>query len=189
MGSRARTRPAAAPGRPVPRAAGRTRAGGRPAASAARRPGTRHAAAGRRQPSRARSRARLTGRGAVLVMLAVFLVGDLIGVGLHTTVVAGLGYAAGCALAVTYARREAMLVVVTTPPAVFLAALVSAELMTAGGSALLSTAEGTLLTLAGTAPWLLVVTLACVAVAMTRGLPACVQELRTALAGQAAAQG
>jgi hypothetical protein len=193
MGSRARTRPAAPP---AP-AAGRPRAGGgtgaRPrvssgAASGTGR-GTRHAAAGRRQPSRARPRARLTGRGAVLVMLAVFLVGDLIGVGLHTTVVAGLGYAAGCALAVTYARREAMLVVVTTPPAVFLAALVAAELMTAGGSALLSTAEGTLLTLAGTAPWLLVVTLACVGVAMTRGLRSCVQELRTALAGQAAARG
>jgi hypothetical protein len=186
MSSRARTRPPAAP-------AGRPRAGGGasagPGVSSGTRLGTRHAAAGRRQPSRARPRARLTGRGAVLVMLAVFLVGDLIGVGLHTTVVAGLGYAAGCALAVTYARREAMLVVVTTPPAVFLAALVTAELMTAGGSALLATAEGTLLTLAGTAPWLLVVTLACVGVAMTRGLRACVQELRTALAGQAAARG
>jgi hypothetical protein len=182
MSSRARTRPPAPP-------AGRPRAGASPGVSSGTRLGTRHAAAGRRQPSRARSRARLTGRGAVLVMLAVFLVGDLIGVGLHTTVVAGLGYAAGCALAVTYARREAMLVVVTTPPAVFLAALVTAELMTAGGSALLATAEGTLLTLAGTAPWLLVVTLACVGVAMTRGLRACVQELRTALAGQAAARG
>ena len=96
---------------------------------------------------------------------------------------------AGCALAVTYARREAMLVVVTTPPAAFLLALVSVELMTAGGSTLLSAAEGTLLTLAGTAPWLLVVTIGYLAVAMTRGLPQCIQDLRAALAGQNAARG
>jgi hypothetical protein len=169
--SRARARPATPPARPAPGA-------GRP-----------RAAAGRPQPGRPRSRPRLTGRGAVLVMLAVFLVGNLIGVGLHSTLVAGLGYAGGCLLTVTYARREAMLVVVTTPPAVFLLALVSAELMTAGGSTLLSAAEGTLLTLAGTAPWLLAGTIACLGVAARRGLPRCIQDLRAALAGQAPVPG
>ena len=171
--SRARARPVAPPSGPT----------SRPASGS----GPRRAAPGPRQPVRMRSRPQLTGRGAVLVMLAVFLVGDLIGTGLHATVVTGLGYTAGCLLAVRYARREAMLVVAATPPALFLLALVSAELMTAGGSTLLAAAEGTLLTLAGTAPWLLVVTLACVGAATARGLPRCVQDLRAALAGQDAA--
>jgi hypothetical protein len=181
--SRARTRPAPPARSP---ASGRSAVPGRSPAPARPRAG---AGAARRRPGRARNRPRLTGRGAVLVMLVVFLIGDLIGAGLHAAVVAGLGYAAGCALAVTYARREAMLVVVTTPPAAFLLALVSVELMTAGGSTLLSAAEGTLLTLAGTAPWLLVVTIGYLAVAMTRGLPQCIQDLRAALAGQNAARG
>jgi len=162
----------------------RSPASGRPAL-----PGRSPAPARPRAGARARNRPRLTGRGAVLVMLVVFLIGDLIGVGLHSTLVAGLGYAAGCALAVIYARREAMLVVVTTPPAAFLLALVTAELLTAGRSALLSAAEGTLLTLAGTAPWLLVVTLGYLGVASARGLPRCIQDLRAALAGQHATRG
>jgi hypothetical protein len=119
-------------------------------------------------------------------MLLVFLIVDLFAGAVHSTWLGGLGYAAGCALAVTYARREALLVVVTTPPAIFLAALVTTELVTAGGS-MLAAAEGTLLTLAATAPWLLGVTLAYLAAAMVRGLPRCIQDLRTDLAGLAAA--
>jgi hypothetical protein len=119
-------------------------------------------------------------------MAVVFLLVDLIAGAAHSTWLGGLGYAAGCALAVTYARREALLVVVTTPPAIFLAALITAELVTAGGSTMLATAEGTILTLAATAPWLIGVTVACVAAAMVRGLPRCVQDLRTAVAGLAA---
>ena len=182
MPSRARTRAAPAPARPVP-------VHSRPRASVSgSRPGPNRTSTGRRQPSRAKSRPRLTGRGAVLVMLVVFVVTDLIAAGLHSTWLGGLGYAAGCLLAVTYARREALLLVVTTPPAIFLAALVATELVTVGGSTLLATAEGTLLTLAATAPWLLGVTIVCVAAAIMRGLPRCIQDLRTALAGQDAAE-
>jgi hypothetical protein len=121
-------------------------------------------------------------------MLAVFLVVDLIAAGVHSTFLNGFGYAAGCLLAVAYARREALLVVATTPPAVFLAALLAVKLMTAGGDTVVAGAEGTLLTLAAIAPWLFGVTIAYLAAATVRGLPRCIQDLRTALAGQGAAR-
>lgn len=193
MPGRARIRPPAPPARPAP-GHGRPRAGASGADRASgngtgARPGTRRAAAGGPRPGRSRSRARLTGRGAVLVMLAVFLLADLIAAGVHSTFLNGFGYAAGCALAVAYARREALLIVATTPPAIFFAALLTIKLLTAGGNAVLGGAEGTLLTLAALAPWMVGVTIAYLAAATVRGLPRCIQELRTALAGQGAARG
>jgi hypothetical protein len=190
MAGQARTRPAApsarpAPGHGRPRASGAGRVSG---TGTGARPGTRRAAAGGPRPGRGRSRARLTGRGAVLVMLAVFLVVDLIAAGVHSTFLNGFGYAAGCLLAVAYARREALLVVATTPPAIFLAALLAVKLMTAGGDTVVAGAEGTLLTLAATAPWLFGVTVAYLAAATVRGLPRCIRDLRTALAGQGTAR-
>jgi uncharacterized protein DUF6542 len=192
MAGRARIRPPAPPERPAP-GHGRPRGGGSGAGRVSEsgtgaRPGTRRAAAGSPRPGRGRSRARLTGRGAVLVMAAVFLVVDLIAAGVHSTFLNGFGYAAGCLLAVAYARREALLVVATTPPAIFLAALLCIKLMTASGNAVVAGAEGTLLTLAATAPWLFGVTIAYLAAATVRGLPRCIQELRTALAGQGTAR-
>ena len=193
MPGRARIPPAAPSARPAP--PGRPRASGTASSTrsvsrggTAARPGPRRAAAGGRQPDRGRSRPRLTGRGAVLAMLAVFLLIDLIAAGMHSTWLIGFGYAAGCLLAVTYARREALLAVVTTPPAIFLVALASIKVLTAGGNTVLAAAEGTLLTLAATAPWLFGVTIACLAAATVRGLPRCIHELRTALAGQGGAR-
>jgi hypothetical protein len=198
MPGRARIRPAAPPADPAA-AHGRPRTGSGSASTRSTgsvsgsatgaRPGARGAAAGGRPPSRGRSRPRLTGRGAVLEMLAVFLVIDLIAAAAHSTWLNGFGYAAGFLLAVAYARREALLVVATTPPAIFLIALVATKLMTAGGNTVLAAAEGTLLTLAALAPWLFGVTIAGLAVATVRGLPRCIQELRTALAGQNATPG
>jgi hypothetical protein len=189
MPGRARIRPPAPPARPTP-VHGRPRGGSADRASGTgTRTGPRRAAAGGRPAGRGRSRARLTGRGAVLVMLAVFLAVDLIAAGVHSTFLNGFGYAAGCLLAVAYARREALLIVATMPPAIFLAALLSTKLMTAGGNVVVAGSEGTLLTLAATAPWLFGVTIAYLAAATARGLPRCIQELRTALAGQGAARG
>jgi hypothetical protein len=159
-------RPAAEPGRPQ----GRSSAVGD----------------GRRVPARKQSRPRLTGRGAVLLMLAVFLVGNLIAVPIKVPWLGGLGYAAGCLLAVAYTRREALLLVVTAPPAIFLAALVATELITAGGNTVLATTEGTLLTLAAVAPWLFGCTIACLIAGLVRGLPRCVRDLRAQLNGRGA---
>jgi hypothetical protein len=140
----------------------------------------------RRRPAAAgpRSRPKLTGRGAVVAMVAVFFLGSLIGVAAQVSWLAGLSYVAGCLLAASYARREALLMVVTAPPLIFLVMLVLAELITASRSAALATAEGTLLTLAAVAPWLLAGTAAYLVVAMMRGLPRCIRDLRIGLSGR-----
>ena len=99
-------------------------------------------------PPASPGRVRLTMRGCVVLMLLVFLVSDLLGGTLGWGWLDGLGYGAGCLLAVLYARREALLFVVIAPPVIFLAALVAAQLATATGSTLLATMEGTGLALA-----------------------------------------
>lgn len=131
---------------------------------------------------------RLTVRGCVVLMLLVFLVSDLLGNKLGWGWLDGLGYGAGCLLAVAYARREALLLVATAPPALFLIALVIVELVTATGSTLLATAEGTLLALATCAPWLFVMTVAGLALAIRRGLLQCIRDLKGELGGQAGYQ-
>jgi hypothetical protein len=74
--------------------------------------------------------------------------------------------------------------VVTTPPTIFLAALVAAELITAGSHTVLATTEGTILTLAAVAPWLFGCTVACLIAGLLRGLPRCVRDLRAQLNGR-----
>jgi hypothetical protein len=152
--------------------------------------GTRSAAralAGSQEARSSRGRARLTGRGSVLVMILLFLAGCLIAAWSGLDWPAGVGYAAGVLLAAGYARREALLLVVITPPVIFATTLIAAELVTAGGSTLLATTEGTILVLAAVAPWLFCGTAACVLVAWLRGLPRCVRDLRSELAGRGAA--
>jgi hypothetical protein len=139
---------------------------------------------GRRAPAGGRSRPRLTARGSVLLMVAVFLIGNLIAVPTQVAWLGGPFYAVGCLLAVAYTRREALLMVVTAPPLIFLSALVGAELITAGNNTALATAEGTILTLAAVAPWLFGCTIACLIVGLLRGLPRCVRDLRAQLNGR-----
>jgi hypothetical protein len=121
-------------------------------------------------------------------MVAVFLAGNLVAVSAQLDWLGGLGYAVGGLLAVAYARREAMLLVVITPPLIFLVALVSAELIIAGGASALATAEGILLTLAAVAPWLYGCTTAIVVIGMFRGLPGCIRNLRAELSGRGDAE-
>ena len=134
--------------------------------------------------ARPRSRPRLTSRGALVVMVAAFLAGNLLAAGIAHSWPAGLGFAAGCLLAVAYARRESMLLVVVAPPVIFLITLVGAELITASSASALATAEGVLLTLAGTAPWLFGVMIITLVIAMMRGLPSCIRRLGAELAGR-----
>jgi hypothetical protein len=119
----------------------------------------------------------------VVLMLLIFLVSDLLADKLGWGWLGGAGYGLGCLLAVTYARREALLLVVIAPPALFLAALVIAELVTATGSTLLATAEGTLLALATGAPWLFGITVVALVAAMVRGLPQSVRDFKAELSG------
>jgi hypothetical protein len=128
-------------------------------------------------------RGRLTASGALLGMLLLCLVTCLVAAWRQLDVLAGLGYCAGCVLAPIYARRVAQLRIAVSAPVVFLLAEVVAQALTTSGSSghatLLSVAEGTFLALAGCAPWLFAGTAVCIVIAMFRGLPQCVRDLRT----------
>lgn len=152
-----------------------------------RRDGTAPSGPGDRRtaPAGHRSRPRLTGRGAVLLMFVVFGVGNLTGAGLQAWWLAGVSYAAGCLLAAGYARRDTLLLVVTAPPLIYLVTLVIAELVTAQGGTLLATAEGTLLALAAVSPWLFASTAGCLIVALMRGLRQSIRHLSAELNGRA----
>lgn len=156
-----------------------------PQVTAARPAGRRPAAAGQYRRTGRGAGLRLTGRGAVLVMLVVFFLGNLLAVAVQADWLNGVTYAAGSLLAVSYVRREALLLVVTTPPLAFFVALVGAELINAQGGTLLATAEGTVLTLATTSLWLLCCTALCLLVAWLRGLRQCIRDLTAELGGRA----
>jgi len=118
-------------------------------------------------------------------MLGLFLVSDLIADWFGREVIAGAGFVAGCLLGPYFVRRHALLRVVAAPPALFLVALGIAQVLTAQGTSrhgkVLSVFEGTLLTLAALAPWLLAGTALGAVAAIPRGLGQCVRELRDEL--------
>ena len=138
-------------------------------------------------PSAGRTVALVTARGAILAMLSLFFLGTLAAGWLHLGLLTGLSFAAGCVLAARYTRREGLLAVVVTPPLIFLIALVGTEVLTSHADtakhALTSAAEGTILTLAAVAPWLFSGVAAGLVIALFRGLPQCVSDLRTQLRG------
>jgi hypothetical protein len=121
-------------------------------------------------------------------LLAAFLVSCLLAAWLHNDVVAGLGFCAATCVAARWARPEALLGLVVSVPAIFLTAEVIAQLAIEPAfkhhGTLLPVAEGTLLTLAGAAPWLFAGTIACIVIGMFRGLPQCVRSLRSDLTGR-----
>jgi hypothetical protein len=144
----------------------------------------------RRAGSRAGSRSatfrlQLTTRGALLGLFAGYLLIFLVAGWSHTGVLAGLGFCAGAVLAPCYLRREAQLQATVSVPAIALAAVILAQAVTAQGNSshgtVMSVLEGTVLTLAGLAPWLFAGTAMCLAVACYRGLPQCVRDLRDSL--------
>lgn len=124
---------------------------------------------------------RLTGRGAVLGMLAVFAVGLLAASWLGWGVLAGAFFVAGSTAAVLYVRPRDLLVVTIAPPVLFCVALVAVKAVTATGDMALSTAEGVAVTLAGAAPWLFAGTALSLVIAWSRGLRERVRELREEL--------
>jgi hypothetical protein len=129
----------------------------------------------------------MTARGAVLAMFALFFLGTLAASWLHLGVLTGLSFVAGAALAARYTRRDGLLAVVATPPLIFLIALVGIEVLTSHADTtkhtLTSAVEGTILTLAAVAPWLFSGVVAGLIIALFRGLPQCVSDLRTELRG------
>jgi uncharacterized protein DUF6542 len=124
---------------------------------------------------------RLTGRGAVLGMLAVFAVGLLGASWLGWAVLAGASFLIGSAAAALYVRPRDLLMVTIAPPLLFGVALVGTKAVTATGNMALSTAEGVAVTLAGTAPWLFAGAALSLVIAWSRGLNERVRELREEL--------
>src|SRR5215475_4420898 len=134
-------------------------------------------------------RIRLTGRGAVMGMLAVFALGLLVASWMGWPVLAGASFVIGSAAAVLYVRPGDLLMVTVAPPLLFGVALVVVKAATATGSFALSVAEGTAITMAEVAPWLFAGMVLTLVIAWARGLPGCVRELRQDLrdAGRPAA--
>jgi hypothetical protein len=118
-------------------------------------------------------------------MFLLSLLACLLAAWLNLSVLAGLGFCAGCVLAPLYARREAQLQIVAAAPVIFLTAAIMTQIVTAQGTSdhgrMLSVLEGTLLMLASAAPWLFAGTAACIALAWRHGLPDCWRELRSGL--------
>ena len=125
-----------------------------------------------------RGRIALTGRGAIAGMLLLFLVSLLVASWLQWGVLAGASFVIGSVAAAWYTRPRDLLAVAVSPPLLFFCALVCVKAVTAQGAAIISTVEGTALTLANVAPWLFAGVILYLIVAWARGLPRCVTELR-----------
>ena len=125
-----------------------------------------------------RSRIALTGRGAIAGMLLLFLVSLLVASWLQWGVLAGASFVIGSVAAAWYTRPRDLLAIAVSPPLLFFCALVCVKAVTAQGAAIISTVEGTALTLANVAPWLFAGVILYLIVAWARGLPRCVTELR-----------
>ena len=124
-----------------------------------------------RGPAGGRGAVALTGRGAVAGMLVLFFFILLIASWLQWGVLAGASFVIGSVSAAWYTKRRDLLTV----------ALICVKALTAKGSAIISTAEGTALTLANVAPWLFAGVILSLIVAWVRGLPQCVADLRREL--------
>jgi hypothetical protein len=125
-----------------------------------------------------RGRIALTGRGAIAGMLLLFLVSLLVASWLRWGVLAGASFVIGSVAAAWYTRPRDLLAVAVSPPLLFFCALICVKAVTAQGAAIISTVEGTALTLANVAPWLFAGAVLYLIVAWARGLPRCVSELR-----------
>jgi hypothetical protein len=141
--------------------------------------------AGVPRPSWRHWRPAVGARAAVLGMFALFLIADLAAGWLAAPGVTGFGFAAGSVITAGSVRRRDLLVVVITPPVIFLTAVICAELITAHGDHAAvsagSLAAGVFLTISSAAPWMFGGLAGALTIATVRGLRRSVSDL---LAGQ-----
>lgn len=125
---------------------------------------------------------------AAVAMFVIFLLADLIARTLHVSGLAGFGFAAGSAAAAGCTRRRDLLPVVTTPPVIFLAAVACAELLVMHLDHVTLSVEllgaNVFLTLSAAAPWMFGGFAGALVIAVVRGLPQCVRDLRAELLGR-----
>lgn len=127
----------------------------------------------------------LTGRGGIVVMFAAGVLCGLLSRWFGVPLLAGAGFAIGCALAAFATRPADLLTLVVSPPLVFLAATFTVVLVTTlgEGSLLRGVTVGLFTALAATAPWLFFGTLLVVVVCLARGVLTNARELHDKLVG------
>jgi hypothetical protein len=114
-----------------------------------------------------RASVRLTGRGALAALFVLCFFTQLIADWTGWGTLAGAAFVCGCGAVTYYTRTSGLRSVVVAPPLMFFAGATCAELITAPGTFL--AAEGILVTLGTTAPWLYTGTALTVVVAIGRG--------------------
>jgi Domain of unknown function (DUF6542) len=124
---------------------------------------------------------RLTGRGAIVVLLGVTFAGLLVSDWLSLSLLGDATFIAACVVMAIYTKPSDLLPVAVCPPLVFLIACACTKVATSAGG--MSAVEGTLVTLGNSAPWLFAGTAATVAVGLRRGLLGNLRELRQSLHG------
>ena len=118
----------------------------------------------RRQPSGAIT---LTGRGAVVALFAVCLLGLLITAWTGWSAIADVMFVTICGLVACYTRISGLRWPVVCPPLAFFTGTVLAQILTAPDT--FSAAERILVTLGSSAPWLFAGTGLTAAIALGRG--------------------
>ena len=137
------------------------------------------APAGTRKPSPRLDPAgqvRLTGRGAILMLFALTFVSLLLATWTGWGILADAAFVCGCGVVTYYTRTSGLRALVVSPPLLFLAACVCVEVLTASGAFL--AAEGILVTLGTSAPWLFMGTALTFVVALGRGYRPSVRRQR-----------
>ena len=110
---------------------------------------------------------RLTGRGAIVALFAFCLVTQLFGAWTGWGTLAGAAFVCGCGVITYYTRTGGLPAVVVSPPLLFLAGTIGAQILTAPSTFL--AAEGILVTLGTQAPWLFTGTALTIVIAFGRG--------------------
>jgi hypothetical protein len=114
-----------------------------------------------------KSSVRLTGRGAVALLFALCFGTQLVAAWTGWGTPAGAAFVCGCGAVTYYTRTGGLRAVVVAPPLLFFAGSACAQLITAPGTFL--AAEGILVTLGTSAPWLFTGTALTTVVAVGRG--------------------
>src|SRR6516164_11281113 len=114
-----------------------------------------------------RASVRLAGRGAIAALFALCFGTQLIAAWTGWGTLAGAAFVCGCGAVTYYTRTGGLRAMVVAPPLLFFAGSTCAQLLTAPGTFL--AAEGILVTLGTSAPWLFTGTALTVVVAVGRG--------------------